>query len=159
MRGSDQCPKCGGDSRITNSKRKNGHGYLRRSRTCAECDSRWTTIEVPEMTKTDGRKERVVVNGPQPILFLFEEKARRKLSTDYLSVRSGVSHRAIEKWKVYANGSIGNVIAVLEAMGCELVARRKEDRDDRRRTQGQVQEGPPRMALATDRDRDWSGRA
>jgi len=44
-----------------------------------------------------------------------------------LSDTSGVSHRAIEQWKRTANASVHNLVAVLESMGCELVARRKEE--------------------------------
>lgn len=76
--------------------------------------------------RSGGRRERVVLVGLQPIRFLFEQKRAQKVTTEKLSRKSGVSRRAIEQWKRTANASVHNLVAVLDVMGCELVARRKE---------------------------------
>jgi transcriptional regulator NrdR family protein len=59
VRGSDQCPKCGSDSDVLNSRRSTDNP-LRRRRQCVSCGLRWSTFEVRVVSrKTDATIKRL----------------------------------------------------------------------------------------------------
>lgn len=65
-------------------------------------------------------------NVGRAVNYLLSERVRRGLDHHELDMKSGVSWRSVYYWRRARDPQISNFVAVAEALGCEVILRRKK---------------------------------
>jgi transcriptional repressor NrdR len=118
-----KCPMCDAESRVLDSR--TWGPVVRRRRACPRCEGRWTTVEMVKGRLVRGvGAPSVPPDVHQAVRFAFEEAARQGLSNETWSRMARISSRTIQKLRGARIPRVDTLDAVLQPLGCELVARK-----------------------------------